>query len=465
MTKPRVKESGLFEQGCMKFKGVLLISAITLFMLVGLSSYSQGQARANQDKLDQATKDKVINWVIEELNDNYVYPEVAKKMAEHVRKLNEENKYQQLGSLSALTAALTEDLLSICNDKHLRVRINPNPPPPDTASDEEREQRLKAKIESERIENFTFKKVERLAGNVGYLRFDIFLDATYAGDTAVSAMNFLANCDALIIDLRYNGGGQGNMIQLILSYFFDEPVHYNNMYLRNRDVTEQKWTSAYVSGPKLSDVELFVLTSGRTFSAAEEFTYDLKNLDRATIIGQTTGGGAHPVKYHYLRELDVELKIPYGRSFNPKTGLDWEVVGIKPHIKTTVDEAFDKAYLLALKNLYENAAEGQKGARKWAWEYQQAILDPEEVDANILQTYVGEYGPARVILEQDELLVFEPGESGAKRLCALSEILFAIEGNENMRIEFEKNAAGKVIGAIGIAVNGARQQIPKTKAP
>jgi C-terminal processing protease CtpA/Prc len=276
-------------------------------------------------------------------------------------------------------------------------------------------------------------------------------------------MNFLANCDALIIDLRENGGGSGTLIQLLLSYFFDEPVHYNNMYFRKKDFTEQNWTSAYVVGPKMTEVDLYVLTSSRTFSAAEEFTYDLKNLERATIVGETTGGGAHPVEMHYLRALNVELKVPFGRSFNPKTGIDWEVKGIEPHIKIEKNKAFDKAYTRALKNLYLHAKGDEREKRKWHWEYRHALDNPLLVDIEILKSYVGQYGPLRIILENKNLYLFEPDDSEPKKLCALSKTLFVIDGNDQIRGEFETDENGEVVAIQGITTDGSKSGFPKSK--
>jgi retinol-binding protein 3 len=111
-------------------------------------------------------------------------------------------------------------------------------------------------------------------------------------------MNFLAHVDATIFDLRENGGGDPRMVAMISSYLFDKPTHLNDLYNRKEDSTTQYWTLPYVPGATLADKPAFVLTSKGTFSGAEEFTHNLKNLKRATIVGETTGGGAHPVAPH-----------------------------------------------------------------------------------------------------------------------------------------------------------------------
>jgi C-terminal processing protease CtpA/Prc len=141
-------------------------------------------------------------------------------------------------------------------------------------------------------DNCGFRKVEILPGNIGYLKFDMFADASFCGPTVVAAMNFLAHVDAIIFDLRENGGGDPKMVALVLSYLFDQPTHVNDLYNRKDDATTQYWTLPFVPGIRLGSAPAFVLIAKRTFSGAEEFTYDLKNLKRATIVGETTGGGA-----------------------------------------------------------------------------------------------------------------------------------------------------------------------------
>jgi len=416
-----------------------------------------------QAALAPAVKGKIIDWVCEKLNANYVFPDLAAKMEKQVRKQLKAGAYKQNKATPDFLRALTRDLLSVCKDAHLRVSFNPNPPPPDSASAQEKEKARLEQLEKDRSENFYFRQCERLAGNVGYIRFDKFADARYGGPTAVAAMNFLANCDALIFDLRFNGGGSGTLIQLLLSYFFDEPVHYNSMYIRNRNVTEQNWTSAHVQGPKMTGLDLYVLTSGYTFSAAEEFTYDLKNLNRATIVGASTGGGAHPVEFLYQREWHVELKIPHGRSFNPKTSLDWEGTGIEPDVKVSREKALDVAHTLALKNLYLKAPAQRKEKRQWDWQYQEARINPLAVDAEILKRYAGQYGPLRVAFEDGRLLLFEPGQSQPKMLCPLSDSLFVIDGNSNIRGQFEKDDSGVVTALLGIMAGGAQQRLAKSQ--
>jgi len=144
-------------------------------------------------------------------------------------------------------------------------------------------------------------------------------------------MHFMAKADAIIIDLRSNQGGDPTMVQLISSYFFDERTHLNSFQMRDTSEIDQKWTLPHVPGPKLTDTPLFILTGWYTYSAAEEFAYNMQALERATLIGSTTGGAAHPT-HNYRINDNFAVSIPFGRAVNPVTGTNWEGVGVEPDI-------------------------------------------------------------------------------------------------------------------------------------
>jgi C-terminal processing protease CtpA/Prc len=201
----------------------------------------------------------------------------------------------------------------------------------------------------ERI-NCGFEKVERLSSNIGYLKFNMFADPEVCGPTAVAAMNFLGNSDAIIIDLRENGGGDPKMIALLSTYLFSKPTHLNDLWERKSDTTQQYWTLPYVPGKRLDDKPAYVLTSKRTFSGAEEFSYSLKNLKRATIIGETTGGGAHPVRGQRIDDHFM-IGVPFARAINPSSKTNWEGIGVEPDVKVPAAEALATAQKLATEKL------------------------------------------------------------------------------------------------------------------
>ncbi|HEX9987177.1 MAG TPA: S41 family peptidase [Chloroflexia bacterium] len=302
--------------------------------------------------LDADTRREVIENLARSVESDYVFPEVAQTMSEKLRMALAAGTYDDIVEPVALRERLTTDLQDVCHDKHVRVRCGGEIHffgSPDEDADAARAEELAAA----QWDNFGFYRVERLAGNIGYLDLHIFWDAGLpgAGDAAVAAMNLLAYTDALIIDLRKNGGGSPSMVGLLSSFLFGpEPVHLNSFYDRRDAKTRQFWTSAYVPGPRTPDKPVFVLTSTTTFSGAEEFTYNLKNLKRATIIGETTGGGAHPGGYVDLTS-GFCVFLPGGRAVNPITGTNWEGKGVEPDIEVPQAEAFDLAYRLALETV------------------------------------------------------------------------------------------------------------------
>jgi retinol-binding protein 3 len=191
-----------------------------------------------------------------------------------------------------------------------------------------------------------FEKVERFPSNIGYLKFNGFQDPEICGPTVAAAMNFLAHVDALIIDLRDNGGGDPKMVAYISSHLFAEPTHLNDLYNRKEDKTTEFWTLRDVPGARLADNPVFAPTSKRTFSGAEEFAYNLKNLKRATIIGEATGGGAHPVSGHRIDDHFI-IGAPFARAINPISKTNWEGTGVAPDIKVPASEALDAAKKMA----------------------------------------------------------------------------------------------------------------------
>ena len=166
-------------------------------------------------------------------------------------------------------------------------------------------------------------------------------------------MNFLGNTDAIIFDLRDNGGGVSRMVALISTYLFSEPTHLNDVYNPREDSTTQYWTLPYVPGKRLVGKPVFVLTSKRTFSGAEEFAYNLKNLKRATIVGETTGGGAHLVSGHRLDDHFM-IGVPVAKAVNPISKTNWEGSGVEPDVKVPAEKALDVAEKMAAEKIHSH---------------------------------------------------------------------------------------------------------------
>jgi hypothetical protein len=299
-------------------------------------------------KVDAAERQRVIDGMVKNLNEFYVYPDLAQKMADAVRASQKGGDYDAITDPDAFANRLTKNLQSVSHDKHLGVNYSAVKVPPDEDKPSpEQEAQFRKMLERT---NCTFQKVEILPRNIGYLKFNAFPDPTFCGATVVAAMNFLAHVDAIIFDLRENGGGDPRMVQMVSSYLFDKPTHLNDLYNRKEDFTTQYWTLPYVPGATLADKPAFVLTSNSTFSGAEEFTYNLKNLKRAIIVGETTGGGAHPVAGHRIDDHFM-IGVPFARAVNPISKKNWEGTGVEPDVSVKAADALGKAEELAASKL------------------------------------------------------------------------------------------------------------------
>jgi tetratricopeptide (TPR) repeat protein len=284
----------------------------------------------------ESEKNEFIKRVSQGLSDRYVFKEVGEKVADYITRQYKEGVYDTIRKAMHFTRILTDDIQSVSHDKHMRVIIRQPRPDLESGLDPLLDQYMRT-LNGEG-ENYGFQKIEILPGNIGYVDFRYFASPVIAADRVVAVMNFLKYTDAIIYDLRKNGGGNPEMIQLMCSYLFDEKVHLNSLYWREGDRIVEYWTLDKVEGTKLPEIPVFVLTSNYTFSGAEEFAYNLKTRERATIIGETTGGGANPGGMNPITE-NLGIFIPTGRAINPVTGTNWEGTGVKPHIQVTADSA------------------------------------------------------------------------------------------------------------------------------
>lgn len=301
--------------------------------------------QAQQEVLSPAFKTTAIGDLSKLMNDYYVFPEVAQKTSKHLNQKLKAGYFDSFTTLESFAKALTEEVQAINKDKHMQI----SPTPPRQARDNSLERMFEDnRHELSYLRNNTggFKEAKKLEGNVGYFDLRNFAPLRIAADYADSFMQLLSTSDAIIIDLRKNGGGDPATVQYLCSYFFNKKVHLNSLYFREGDRTEEFWTLDEVNGEKMPDIPLFVLTSERTFSGAEEFSYNMQTQKRATLIGQTTGGGANPGRGMLINEK-LFVFIPTGKAINPITKTNWEGVGVIPEVKTSPEETFAKAHELA----------------------------------------------------------------------------------------------------------------------
>jgi hypothetical protein len=303
-------------------------------------------------KIDKAGRELAIDGAIAKLESSYVFPDVAGKMATHVREKRSRGAYDDITNGLTFAWQLTEDFQTVSKDRHLRVNFSAAKIP-ERPANQQPDSAMRERYRQDMLrQNCGFEKTEVLANNVGYLKFNFFADPEACGEVATREMVKLADVSALIVDLRENGGGSPAMVAHVTSYLFSKRVHLNDLWERVGNKTTEYWTKPELPGKKVrDDVPVYVLTSNRTFSGAEEFSYNLRNLKRATIVGETTGGGAHPVMGQRVNDHFM-IGVPFARAINPYSKTNWEGTGVEPHVKVPAGEAMTTALrMIAEKKL------------------------------------------------------------------------------------------------------------------
>jgi hypothetical protein len=324
---------------------------------------------------EQMSGREIVITALALLRANYVFPEVAERAAAAVESRLAAGEYDDLDEIT-LTELVTRHLQDVTRDKHLRLRLGggpgpgpgprpdgpgPRPERPDPGPDgtgpgaepADHEARRLAMRQRGRLDNFGIRRVERLDGNVGYLDLRRMAVPANAGPAIGAAMELVAGTYALIIDLRHNGGGSAEGVALWCSYLLtEEPTHLNDIFHADTGETRQFWALPYVPGTRFVGRPVYVLTGRRTFSGAEELCYNLQALGRAELIGETTGGGAHPTRGFPISPA-VQIGIPFARSVNPVTGTNWEGTGVVPDVAVPEAQAYAVAYGKALRHVLD----------------------------------------------------------------------------------------------------------------
>jgi len=322
------------------------------FLLLGtLVLGACAPASAAQARIDDAARKALLATLRARLLASYVFPDKAKLVAERVAAQEKAGAYSALADPAALAAALTRDLREPTHDLHLEVAYSAEALPADIDAPRPSPEAERMMRRYLKAENYGVRKVEALPGNIGYIDLRSFAPLPLARPFVSAAMALVADTDALIVDLRSNGGGDPATVAWISSYLFDKRTHLNDLYWREGKRLQQYWTRTDVPGKKFGGTrKVYVLTSRDTFSGAEEFSYNLKQLGRATIVGETTGGGAHPGRSHRLHP-HLSVFIPNGRAINPITKTNWEGSGVTPDVAVASPDALAAAERLAVREM------------------------------------------------------------------------------------------------------------------
>lgn len=286
-------------------------------------------------ELDAAARRTVVETAAKLLTDGYIYPDVGRAAAMAISRKLAAGDYDALSEPDAFARRLSDDLREVTGDKHLQVsagggqpsRAGANEPPPRS--------------------ELGFARVDVLDGNIGYVELTGFVPSGLFRPAADKAMRQLAETDALIIDLRGNEGGDAASVAYLASFFFDPsaPIHLNDLVWREAGTTDYRREAFRTEATPVSylDKPVVILTGPRTFSGGEEFAYDMKILARATLVGESTGGGANPGDTQPLH-AGLSMFLPTGRAENPTTGTSWEGVGVQPDVISPPAQAFSTAY-------------------------------------------------------------------------------------------------------------------------
>lgn len=410
-----------------------------LFLLIGQFLFAQNN---QPPKIDSVVKNEVINNICNAINNYYVFPDKAKVMSDYLKQQNQNGTFSSIIRPNDFANEIQKKLRSVNEDNHLRIEYNPQLEKDILkflATKKGATEIIADDIKKDEKQNFYFKKVEILPSNIGYIEFTNFaVPNPSARKTINSAMQFVSHTDGLIIDLRNNFGGNGEMLGEVLSYFFTLKTYTGKTYNR----IENKWTDSYVenkkeitNGLKL-EMPLYILTSNRTFSAAESFAYTLQNMKKAIIIGNTTRGGAHATRSFSIGNGFVAF-IPYLRGENVTTKTDWEGIGVVPDIK-----ADDNNCVLTAQNYFLNqkllTETDEKEKRKINWQINFNKSKSSTVILNSTETakFIGRFQEFEVSIFENQLMFRDTNQkrSDPRKAIAVTNKLFQI--GSDYQVEF-----------------------------
>lgn len=424
----------------MRGSTILGRAAFGMGLLLALFASALGSPLLGNTRVGDA-----IAALAEQIRENYVFPEKGEEAASMLEKNAAEGQYDGLEG-PALAMKLTEQLQALTKDRHFSVRAFA----PTAGS-------VPAPAPMERRRTTPVRRVERLNGNIGYVDLRGFAMRAEVEEDIHAMMRLMSGSDALIFDMRGNGGGDPETVQLVCSYLFpkDKPVHLNSLYFRPADETTEFWTQPEsVRGDGFAETPVWVLTSSYTFSGAEEFTYNLKTRQRATIVGERTGGGAHPVDRFEVAD-GLAAMIPVGRAINPVTGTNWEGTGVEPDVAVPADKALEKAIELALDVLAHSGDPEVAGDAAWVLFDQRAANSTLRLTTAQLDEASGDYGERQIVRRGDDLYYARRGVSAREtRLIAADTDVFALEGVPGFRLELVRGSDGVVTGVRGVYRDG-----------
>ena len=421
-----------------------------------------GFAQRSDRPINSQEQKQIIDKAFSLLKANYIFPDVIPPMEKEMYRKLSEGAYAKFSTAEEFIRNVNIDLEQLSRDRHIDIFFDPvrvKQIEAEAKGNEKKPGYAPEFLQRAKYENYMVRKLERLDGNVGYLKFNAFVDTAIARNTLMASMNFLANSSALIIDLRQNGGGDSRTLAFLLSYFLPDSTLISN----GRSRASASIIHNYLTGEPLvnkfsKDVPVYILVSKRTSSAAEAFAYTLQSYKRATVIGEITNGEANP---GYLFPINTEMfiMIPAFENTNPVTKTNWQGKGVMPDIQVQSDKALTMAQAKAYETLAAVTPVAElKGMYEWMSVGLQAELQPVTVSEAQLQSLEGEFADGRHVSYLNGALYYYRGNdaSGKKKLLPLKADLFGMDGVPYFRLRFVKNDKGDVVAVEGMYDDGKK---------
>ena len=404
------------------------------FLLIVITTF-----QINAQSLTQVDKKEILGKIIEKIENINPFPEISAKIVTGLETQVSDGYYDNVNSPIEFATQLSSSLENLSKDKHLdliynldlaKALLEESFPSSDFTEEE---------AKTEIWNNYGFRELKILDGNIGYLNLSVFFATDYAGKMADISMSYFSNCQALIIDLRENGGGWGDMVDYLLGYLIDnkEPLVLNIAESTLDSTVYSEVVSAYVPGAKLVNIPIYILTSQSTASAAEAFTTHLKYFNNnTTIVGKKTCGAENPVEHIAIDERFV-LQIPAWKKIYSKNPVVWEGIGVSPDIEAEPDDALLAAYKDALQRLMKSTDE-QLAIDKYQWALDGISASYNNIDVNKIKEYAGRYGNIQIKYVDDKLY-YQPEKGSPYQLIPISDNYFVVEGISYFRIKFINN--------------------------
>jgi hypothetical protein len=408
-------------------------------LLVTIFLFFQTLTAQENVNISNVEKETIFEKAIDLMYENYIFPERVKKIETEVRKKFAGGGYKDQTRIFDFLEALNKDFEACGNDHHLNIFFGP-----------EYVKKIKAAANNTSVntantptefvsmieyENFFLKKIERLDGNIGYFKFNKFEELQYSKEAIASAMNFISNSSAIILDLSQNGGGSAETVHFLMGYFLPDSTKLGEFKRRINDEVIELWTTKDPVIKKIPDnVPLYILVSKNTSSAAESLAYGLQQFKRATIIGEQTHGEGNPGKRFIINDF-LYIMIPTATNVNIKTGTSWEGIGVIPEIKIESTLALPKAIIESCTLLEKRTPSKElKQVYQWMIPLYQSQLNPQPISTEFINSITGKYSEGRKIDFENGVLYFT-NKNGKYRMNYMNDNTFALEGKE-YRLKF-----------------------------